>query len=88
METCTLNYASVLTIGTFYFRCSELWCGQSKGKMSVWNLSSVSGNLKSVSHADINGDVFLLATRPKNAKALWSYVYPGIVVRYFHGSGL
>ena len=84
METCTLNYVSVYTIDTFYFRCSELWCGQSKGKMSVWNLSSVSVNLKSVSHTDINGDVFLLATRPKNAKALWSYVYPGIVVRYFH----
>ena len=53
--------------------------------MSVWNLSSVSGNLKSVSHTDINGDVFLLATRPKNAKALWSYVYPGNVLRYFQG---
>ena len=72
MERYNLKYVHVFS------RCSELWCGQSKGKMSVFNLSSVSGNLKSVSHADVNGDVFLLATRPKNARALWSYVYPGM----------
>ena len=50
--------------------------------MSVFNLSSVSGNLKSVSHTDVSGDVFLLATRPKNARALWSYVYPGNYVSF------
>ena len=63
------------------FRSSELWCGQARGRVSVWNLHTTS--MKVVSHPDVTSDnttVVHLVTDPttmKNSAAIWSYVYPG-----------
>ncbi|XP_071041167.1 leucine-rich repeat serine/threonine-protein kinase 1 isoform X3 [Parasteatoda tepidariorum] len=63
--------------------CSELWCGQTQGKISIYSAinSSVTGH-EIVYHYDPvvdNLDVYQLVGGFSDKPIVWSYVYPGCV---------
>ena len=64
--------------------CSELWCGQSGGCISVWNLDSTKGSLQRLQHPlpkdqakSTTCDVVFIVTCPRDNSSVWSYIYPG-----------
>ena len=68
-----------------FYRSSELWCGQSSGRLTVWNLHSTKGSLKRMCHDNKDGlaqDVTLISICPGDNTAVWTYASPGMDYLY------
>ena len=67
--------------------CSELWCGQSKSKLTIFNLDRTSGSLHTLkvtgsgNEVTTSADVVHLAAGLSDSRAvMWAYVYPGMLL--------
>ena len=69
------------------FSSCELWCGQSKAKITVFNLDVTSGSLQTVKVTGSDNDVttsadvvHLCAGMSDSRPVMWTYVYPGRLI--------
>ncbi|XP_074646294.1 leucine-rich repeat serine/threonine-protein kinase 1-like [Tubulanus polymorphus] len=58
----------------------EIWCGQDRGVIQIWNYDDTKQPLKTLNHFNpINEHVksYFIVSSPDDNKSLWSYVCPG-----------